>query len=71
MEHKAAYIKWLESVNEAIVKAGKRDLFSFRKQPAPHDRNGDTPDEPGDPMASEVDDIMKKAGIQPFRYYKI
>lgn len=67
--HKTAYAEWLARVNEAIVAAGKRDLFSFSKRPLPHDRTGDTPAEPGDPMAAEVDEIIKKAGIQPFRYF--
>lgn len=68
--HKTAYAEWLARVNEAIVAAGERDLFSFSRRPLPHDRTGETPDEQGDPLASKVDEICRRAGIKPFQHYR-
>lgn len=68
--HKTAYAEWLARVNEAIVAAGKRDLFSFRKKPLPPGRTGEAPDEEGDPTAEEVDEICRRAGIKPFQHYR-
>lgn len=68
--HKTAYAEWLARVNEALIAAGKRDLFSFSRKPLPVDRTGEVPDEDGDPMAAEVDEILRKAGIEPFRHLR-
>lgn len=67
-DHKTAYIEWLQAVDEALVAAGKRSIFSFRKKPLPYGPDGDVPDEPGDTMAIEVDEICRKAGVQPFKW---
>ena len=66
--HKTAYMLWLSKVNDALIAEGKRDLFSFKRAPLPIGKDGDVVDEPGDLMASEVYEIMRKHGIQPFAY---
>lgn len=68
VEHKTAYMLWLERVDEALVKEGKRSLFSFQRSPMRSVPGGEEPDEPGDTLASDVDLICRKHGIEPFRY---
>lgn len=68
VEHKTAYIKWLERVDAALVSEGKRSLFSFCKKPRPMGPTGEPLDEPGDPTVLEVYEIMRKHNIEQFRY---
>lgn len=67
--HPRAYAEWLARVNDALVAEGRRSLFSFKKTPLPLGRDGEVPDEEGDPMAPDVDAICEKHGIKPFRFY--
>lgn len=64
-----AYSAWLDRVNKALVAEGLRGLFSFSKMPLRLGRDGEVPDEPGDPTAEAVDAICRKHGIEPFRFY--
>lgn len=64
-----AYSEWLDRVNRALIAEGMRSLFSFRKAPIPLNRNGEVPDEPGDPSAEAVDAVCRKHGIEPFKFY--
>lgn len=67
--HPRAYADWLSRVNDALVAEGRRSLFSLKKTPIPLGRDGEVPDEPGDPMAEDVDAICRKHGIEPFKFY--